>query len=93
LSIRTPLTASSRRWFPIADERIRLEIGFDGGQIMGALVTPSSADDLQKALDRGEDGAVELDASDGVYSIAVKRVVYLKRFVRGSRVGFSTDTE
>lgn len=60
---------------------------------MGALVTPSSADDLQKALDRNEEGAVEVDASDGVYSIAVKRVVYLKRFARGARVGFGTGTE
>ena len=30
-----PPTASSRSWSPVA-ERIRIEIGFDGGQIMGA---------------------------------------------------------
>jgi len=29
---------------PQLDERVVVEIAFDGGQIMGALVTPSSAD-------------------------------------------------
>jgi hypothetical protein len=76
-----------------AAERIRLEIGFDGGQIMGALVTLESADELQNALSRGDDGAVALDASDGLYSIAVRRVVYIKRFAREARVGFSIGTE
>ena len=77
----------------MAEERIRLEIGFDGGQIMGALVTAESADELQNAIARAEDGSVLLDASDGKYSIAVKRVVYIKRFAREARVGFSTGTE
>jgi hypothetical protein len=77
----------------MAEERIRLEIGFDGGQIMGALVTVESADELQNAVARTEEGSVLLDASDGKYSIAVKRVVYIKRFAREARVGFSTSTE
>jgi hypothetical protein len=93
LFIPTPRTAFLRRWSPIAEERIRVEIGFDGGQIMGALVTPESADELQNTLARGEEGSVVLDASDGRYSIAIKRVVYVKRFAREGRVGFSTTTE
>lgn len=75
------------------EERIRIEVGFDGGQIMGALVTPASADDLQNALVRSEEGAVVVDASDGLYSIAIQRVVYLKRYSREARVGFSTGPE
>ena len=31
-------------------ERVRIEIAFDGGQLMGALVTPASADALEQAL-------------------------------------------
>ena len=70
------------------EERIRVEIGFDGGQIMGALVTEASADALEQALERGDDGALALEAADGRYSVALRNVVYLKRFVREGRLGF-----
>jgi hypothetical protein len=34
------------------------------------------------------EGVVALDAEDGRYSVAVRRIVYVKRFARESRVGF-----
>jgi len=50
-SILIPSTVFSRRWFRLANaERVRIEVAFDGGQIMGALVTPQSADALEQAL-------------------------------------------
>jgi hypothetical protein len=75
-------------------ERIRVEIAFDGGQIMGALVTPESADALEQALGSADlragtgDAALALEAEDGRYTIALQRVVYVKRYARESRVGF-----
>ena len=69
-------------------ERIRIEIGFDGGQIMGALVTPQSADELERELASPNGATIALDAADGRYLIALGRVVYVKRFARESRVGF-----
>jgi hypothetical protein len=69
-------------------ERIRIEIAFDGGQIMSALVTPESADSLDRALSSSADGTLQLDAEDGRYSVALRRVVYVKRFAREARVGF-----
>jgi hypothetical protein len=72
----------------VTEERVRLEIGFDGGQIMGALVTIESADALDHALSAGGDSAIVLDAEDGRYTIPVTRVVYVKRYARESRVGF-----
>ncbi|MFL5925183.1 MAG: hypothetical protein ACJ74S_14645 [Gaiellaceae bacterium] len=74
----------------MAEERVRIEIGFDGGQIMGAYVELSAADELERALDGGRDGALALEAEDGRYTVALKRVVYLKRFSREGRVGFSS---
>jgi hypothetical protein len=71
----------------VADERIQVEIGFDGSQIMIARVTGESVDDLERALGSG-DGVVSLDAEDGRYSVAVGKVVYVKRYARESRVGF-----
>ena len=70
------------------EDRVRLEIGFDGGQIMGALVTTASADELERALGAGGDAAFSLEADDGRYTLALRRIVYLKRFSRESRVGF-----
>ena len=75
-------------------ERVRIEIAFDGGQIMSALVATSSADALEQALGAADlragtgEAALSLDAEDGLYTIALQRVVYVKRFLRESRVGF-----
>jgi hypothetical protein len=79
-------------------ERVRIEIAFDGGQIMGALISPTSADALEQALGAADvragtgDAALALEAEDGRYTIALQRVVYVKRFARESRVGFGSAT-
>jgi hypothetical protein len=78
----------------VEPERVRIEVAFDGGQIMGALVTVSSADALEQALGSADlragtgEAALALEAEDGRYTIALQRVVYVKRFARESRVGF-----
>ncbi len=72
----------------MAETVVRIEIGFDGGQIMGALVTAASADQLERAFDSGSETVLELAAEDGSYHVALRRVVYVKRFARESRVGF-----
>jgi hypothetical protein len=73
----------------MAEERVRIEIAFDGGQIMAANVELSAADALERALDEGRDGALPLEAEDGRYTVVLRRVVYLKRFSREGRVGFT----
>jgi hypothetical protein len=70
-------------------ENVRIEIGFDGGQVMGSLVDASTADELERVLGKGGDGAFSLEAEDGRYTVALKRVVYVKRFTREARVGFT----
>ena len=72
-------------------ERAVLEIAFDGGQIMGARVSSESADRLESALSGGEEGSVLLEADDGRYTIHLRRVVYVKRLTRESRLGFSSS--
>ena len=66
----------------------RIEVGFEGSQIMSALVTSQAADDLEAALRDGASGTLALDAEDGRYTVALQRVVYLKRFAREGRLGF-----
>ena len=69
-----------------------VEIGFDGGQIMGARLTSASADDLEQALASRTDGALTLDADDGRYTVPLGRIVYVKRFTREARLGFTSGS-
>jgi hypothetical protein len=70
-------------------ERVRIEVGFEGGQVMSAFVENGTADELEQALAAGQsDGAIKLEAEDGRYTLALARVVYVKRFSREGRVGF-----
>ncbi len=70
------------------ESRTRVEIAFDGGQVLSVLVAATSADELERALSDARDDALALEAEDGRYMIPLKRVVYAKRFARESRVGF-----
>ena len=67
-------------------EHVRIEIGFDGGQSLSMLVSPESANELERGI--GGDGSVTLDAEDAQYVVNLRRVVYLRRFRREARVGF-----
>ncbi len=55
---------------------------------MGAYVTQDVADELEQALE-GNVGSFQIEAEDGRYTLALARVVYVKRFSREGRVGFS----
>ena len=72
----------------MASDRVRIEIGFDGGQAMLALVPAADAEALERALADGREGAIPLEADDGRYNVVLRRIVYMKRFARDSRVGF-----
>jgi hypothetical protein len=71
-------------------ERIRVEIAFDGQQVLSLYVTLETADDIDRALGGDRDGSVSFDADDGRYTVVLKRVVYVKRYGRESRVGFGS---
>jgi hypothetical protein len=67
-------------------DQVRVEIGFDGGQSLTMLLSAESADELTRGI--GGDGSVTLDAEDASYVVALRRVVYVRRFRREARVGF-----
>ena len=73
----------------MAESRVRIEIGFDGGQVMSAHVESATADELEQSLAASGTGALQLEAEDGRYTVAVAKIVYIKRFSREGRVGFS----
>jgi hypothetical protein len=70
-------------------ERVRVEVGFEGGQVIGGFVDIGSADELERALHEDGPRVVVLDTEDGRYHVVVPRVAYFRRFSRASRVGFA----
>ena len=72
-------------------ERVRLEIAFEGGQALTVNLAVSVADELDRALADGSEGAYSFDAEDGRYTVALRKIVFVKRFARGSRVGFGAS--
>lgn len=70
-------------------ERVRVEVGFEGGQVIGGFVDPASADQLERALHEDGPRVVVLQTEDGPYHVVVPQVSYFRRFSRASRVGFA----
>jgi hypothetical protein len=68
-------------------ERIRIEIAFEGTQVLNVYVPASTADDLDRALGGAHD-SLSFEAEDGRYTVSIPKIVYVKRFGRESRVGF-----
>jgi hypothetical protein len=73
----------------VADDFVRVEIGFEGGQILSWLVTAETAEGLDVKLVAGGSGTYVLDSQEGTITIVLARVVYVKRHARESRVGFA----
>jgi hypothetical protein len=73
----------------VSVERVRVEVGFEGGQVVGGFVDVASADELESALHKDGPRVVVLETEDGRYHVVVPRVAYFRRFSRASRVGFA----
>jgi hypothetical protein len=73
-------------------DRLRVEIAFDGNQVLTVAVAPATADDLDRAL-AGEQESLSFEAEDGRYTVLVRKVVYVKRLARESRVGFGAAVQ
>ena len=71
----------------MSDDHLRIQIGFDSGQTVTALVTDAAFAELKAAL--GGDSVVELETEDGSIVVPVRAVSYVKRFSRETSIGFS----
>jgi hypothetical protein len=70
------------------NQRIRVEIGFDGGHALSVLADRAGVETLEQALAHDQEQPVVLESQDGSYTIALRKVAYVKRFARESKVGF-----
>jgi hypothetical protein len=73
-----------------SNDRVRVEIAFDGNQVLSVQVPAATAEDLDRAL-AGEHESLSFEAEDGRYTVQLRKVVYVKRLARESRVGFGAS--
>jgi hypothetical protein len=69
---------------------VRLQVAFEGGQSIGANVSPEVADALAAALAKG-DAVFELPTEDGTVVLALAKVVYVRRAERETQIGFAAS--
>lgn len=76
-------------------ESVRIEVAFEGGQILGANVTAPSADAIEQAVGSGAAGpfALQLDTDDGRVTVVVAQIAWVKRFARDAKVGFGIQPQ
>ena len=76
----------------MADERVRVEIGFSAGQVVACFADEHTADALAAALvgGSGSSPVVVLETEDGPLHVVVAHIAYYKRYARAARVGFSS---
>ena len=72
------------------NERVRVDVGFEGGQVIGGNVDTGSADALERALHEDGPRVVVLELEDGRYHVVVSQVTYFRRANRASRLGFGS---
>ena len=72
-----------------ADGHVRVEVAFEGGQIVGGNVSGETADGLRSAL-AGDELVYDLETDDGTYVIALRKVVYVRRTSREMHIGFGS---
>ena len=69
-------------------EAQRVEIGFEGGQVISARISEEDLKDLRKQLEKG--GWHDLHTEDGVASLHLGKVAFVRVGTHSSRVGFGT---
>jgi len=68
---------------------VRVEIGFQGGEVLAMRVPVEDADALDAALKARDDAVCELRGEDGRFLVVLSQVLYVKRYAREARVGFT----
>jgi hypothetical protein len=70
-------------------EAQRVEIGFEGGQVVSVRLTEDELRDLRKAVEKG--GWRDVHTDEGVLSLYLGKVTFLRIESGEHRVGFSLN--
>jgi hypothetical protein len=66
----------------------KVNIGFEGGGVLSARVSPSQLTELRQAL--GTSGWHDVTSEDGTIALDLQKVVYVLVDTEGHRVGFGS---
>jgi hypothetical protein len=72
----------------MAAEVQRIDIGFQGGQVLPLRATTEAYEGLVKALDGGNERWHKLETQDSEVLVDLPQVVYVRRDTEEHRVGF-----
>ena len=65
----------------------RVSIGFSGGQVVEVKITEDTLKKLRQSLDKAE-GWIDLETDDGLISIDLAQVVFLRGATAAHSIGF-----
>ena len=69
------------------EKRVKVDIGFTGGQVLALRIEGEHFDSLRKAVE-GDTRFYDLDAGDSNVTLDLSQVVYLRVETEDHRVGF-----
>jgi len=69
----------------------RVEIGFDGGQVIATRMSEDQLNQLRKAVERNE-GWQDVATADGDLAVDLHKVVFLRVAAPEHRIGFSSES-
>ena len=72
-------------------EAQRVEVGFAGGQVLSARLSDESLRSFRERL-AGEKGWYDLQTEDGVLSVDIGKVIFVRVDSGEHRVGFVTES-
>ena len=72
----------------MTDQHVWLEIAFEGGQALRVTVPLATAEDLDRSLTSDNRDSLSFEADDGRYTVALSKIVFVKRYARADTVGF-----
>jgi len=75
----------------MAQDWQKVEIGFEGGQVIAVRIAEGDLKDLRKQLEKG--GWHDLHTEDGVISLYLGKVAFLRIDSGEHRVGFSLGSQ
>ena len=72
----------------MASEAKRIEVGFDGGQVVSVRLDEDGMSKLREQVERG-DGWYDLDTEEGTFSLDLGKVAFVRGAGGSHSIGFS----
>lgn len=71
----------------MAASRLKVEIGFDGGQVLPARLSEEALKQLRAAVDTGA-GWLDLETEEETIALDLARILFIRIAASAQRVGF-----